>query len=104
MKFQSFFYNSRSLVFNTEEFFKFLKVIVGLWVISVVGSWCNFLTLFYISFVLMHTVPVLYEKYEDKVDPFSENTIWEIKKQYAVFDAKVLSKIPRGPLKDKKRV
>ena len=27
----------------------------------------------------------------------------EIKKQYAVFDAKVLSKIPRGPLKDKKK-
>ncbi|KAL7242626.1 hypothetical protein ACSBR1_015083 [Camellia fascicularis] len=27
----------------------------------------------------------------------------EIKKQYVVFDAKVLSKIPRGPLKDKKR-
>ncbi|MBA0773473.1 hypothetical protein Gotri_008746 [Gossypium trilobum] len=27
----------------------------------------------------------------------------EIKKQYAVFDAKVLSKIPRGPLKEKKK-
>nr|GMC86690.1 uncharacterized protein LOC109159828 [Ipomoea batatas] len=40
------------------------------------------------SFVLMHTVPVLNEKYEDKVDPFSENAIWEIKKQYALFDAK----------------
>lgn len=26
----------------------------------------------------------------------------EIKKQYAIFDAKVLSKIPVGPLKDKK--
>lgn len=47
-------------------------------------------------------MPVLYEKYEDPVDSFAEKAMVEIKKQYAVFDAKVLSKIPRGPLKDKK--
>ncbi|CAK9134364.1 unnamed protein product [Ilex paraguariensis] len=82
---------------------KFLAVIAGLWVLSVVGSWWNFLTLLYISFVLLHTVPVIYEKYEDKVDSFAEKAIVEIKKQYAVFGAKVLSKIPRGPSKDKKR-
>lgn len=54
------------------------------------------------AFVLLHTVPVLYEKYEDKVDPLAEKLMQEIKKQYAIFDAKVLSKIPVGPLKDKK--
>ncbi|KAL4324326.1 hypothetical protein GQ457_11G024670 [Hibiscus cannabinus] len=80
---------------------KFLSVIAGLWVLSIVGNWCNFLTLLYIVFVLLHTVPVLYEKYEDKVDPFAEKAWHEINKQYAVFDAKVLSKIPRGPLKKK---
>ncbi|MCL7047725.1 hypothetical protein MKW94_016304, partial [Papaver nudicaule] len=53
-------------------------------------------------FVLLHTVPVLYEKYEDQVDTFAEKAMHEMKKQYAVFDAKVLSKIPRGPLKNKK--
>ncbi|KAL3517226.1 hypothetical protein ACH5RR_024128 [Cinchona calisaya] len=82
---------------------KFLVVITGLWFFSIIGSYCNFLTLFYITFVLLHTLPVLYEKYEDKVDPFVEKAMIEIRKQYAVFDAKVLSKIPRGPLKDKKR-
>ncbi|OMP08545.1 Reticulon [Corchorus olitorius] len=81
---------------------KFLGVIAAFWVLSIVGSWCNFLTLFYITFVLLHTVPVLYEKYEDKVDPFAEKAMVEFKKQYAVFDEKVLSKIPRGPLKAKK--
>ena len=55
------------------------------------------------AFVLMHTVPVLYEKYDDHVDLFAEKALAEIKKQYAVFDAKVLSKIPRGPLKYKKK-
>ncbi len=81
---------------------KFLIVIAGLWVLSILGSCCNFLTLFYITFVLLHTVPVIYEKYEDRIDPFAEKAMIEIKKHYAVFDAKVLSKIPKGPLKYKK--
>ncbi|KAK1286853.1 Reticulon-like protein B1 [Acorus calamus] len=80
---------------------KFLAVIAGLWLLSIVGSCCNFLTLFYIVFVLLHTVPVLYEKYETQVDSFAEKATIEFKKQYAVFDAKVLSKIPKGPLKNK---
>lgn len=54
------------------------------------------------GFVLLHTVPLLYEKYEDQVDAFAEKAEIEIKKQYAVFNEKVLSKIPKGPLKDKK--
>lgn len=127
---------------SSSSFFSFFfnsQVIAGLWVLSCVGSWCNFLTLFYIckesiqlqihkslylldiylrssslrllnnifpffltAFVLLHTVPVLYEKYEDHIDPLAEKASAEFKKQYAVFDAKVLSKIPRGPLKDKK--
>ncbi|CAK9318225.1 unnamed protein product [Citrullus colocynthis] len=82
---------------------KFLSAFIGLWVLSIVGNWCNFLTLLYISFVLLHTVPVLYEKYEDQVDPIAEKALIELKKQYAVFDAKVLSKIPMGPLQEKKK-
>ncbi|KAL8148350.1 hypothetical protein AgCh_005647 [Apium graveolens] len=103
---------------------KFIVVIAGLWLFSVIGSCCSFLTLCYISFLLLHTVPVLYEKYEVKIDAFSEkaeaqinkqHAMFEaeikkqyamfeagIKKQYAVFDAKVLSKIPKGFLKGKK--
>ncbi|KAJ6326697.1 hypothetical protein OIU78_013726 [Salix suchowensis] len=82
---------------------KFLAVIAGLSVLSIVGSCCNFLTLFYIALVLLLTVPVFYEKYEDQVDAFAKKAMIEIKKQYAVFDAKVLSKIPRGILKGKKK-
>ncbi|KAA8539986.1 hypothetical protein F0562_026678 [Nyssa sinensis] len=81
---------------------KFLIVITSLWVISSLGNCWSFLTLFYICFVLLHTVPVLYEKYEDQVDSIAEKAEAEIKKQYAVFDAKVLSKILKGSLKDKK--
>ncbi|KAI4338695.1 hypothetical protein MLD38_023721 [Melastoma candidum] len=81
---------------------KFLMAIAGFWVLSVVGSWCNFLTLFYIVFLLLHTVPVLYDKHQDKVDPLAEKASIELKKHYSVLDAKVLSKIPRGLLKDKR--
>lgn len=56
------------------------------------------------AFVVLHTVPVLYEKYEDQVDSFTENAMAELKKQWAVLDARVLSKIPRGLSKDKKKV
>ncbi|KAL3714222.1 hypothetical protein ACJRO7_006205 [Eucalyptus globulus] len=86
-----------------RELKKFLAFIAGLWVLSMVGSWFNSVTLFYITFVLLHTVPVFYEKYEDQVDPFAEKAMVEIKKQFAVFNEKVLSKVPRGPLKDKKK-
>ncbi|KAK4797189.1 hypothetical protein SAY86_029515 [Trapa natans] len=75
---------------------KFLAIIAGLWVLSIVGSCCNFLTLFYIVFVLLHAVPPLYEKYEDTVHPLAEKVTIEIKKQYVVFEEKVLSKIPKG--------
>ncbi|CAF2175558.1 hypothetical protein IGI04_027693 [Brassica rapa subsp. trilocularis] len=80
---------------------KFLMVVVGLWIISVVGNWFNFLTLVYICFVVLHTVPMLYEKHEDKVDPVAEKTLKELKKHYMVFDEKVLSKIPLASLKAK---
>ncbi|XP_043698905.1 reticulon-like protein B5 [Telopea speciosissima] len=83
---------------------KFLMVIAALWVLSVVGSWFNFLTLFYMVFVLLHTVPVLYEKHEDHVDTFAEKAMVEINKQYAVLDAKVLQKLPKLPFnKDNKQ-
>ena len=46
-------------------------------------------------------MPYVYDKYEDKVDAFGEKAEHEIKKQYAVFSAKVLSKVPVGALKAK---
>ena len=51
---------------------------------------------------MLHTVPVLYEKYEDKVDCFAEKAMAEGKKYYGVVNERYLSKIPRGPLTNKK--
>lgn len=84
---------------------KFLSVIAGLWFVSIISNCYSFLTLVYIMVVLLFSVPVAYDKYEDKIDPLAEKAWIEIKKQYAVFDAKVLCKIPRSmkELKDKKK-
>ncbi|KAL6502380.1 Reticulon-like protein B2 [Orobanche hederae] len=81
---------------------KFLSVIAGLWIFSLLGSCCDFLTLLYTITVLLFTVPISYEKYEDQVDSCAHKAMAELKKQYAALDARVLSKIPRGPLKNKK--
>ncbi|KAI4965149.1 hypothetical protein ZWY2020_057381 [Hordeum vulgare] len=80
---------------------KFLGVIAGLWVLSEVGSCCDFLTLIYIAVLMIHTVPILYDKYQDKVD-HHRKAHTEACKHYEVLDQKVLSKIPRGPAKTKK--
>jgi hypothetical protein len=52
---------------------------------------------------MLHTVPILYDKYQDKVDHFAGRAHTEVRKQYEVLDAKVRSKIPRGPGKPKKQ-
>ncbi|KAI3735357.1 hypothetical protein L6452_14852 [Arctium lappa] len=81
---------------------KFLAVIASLWIVSIAGSCCNLLTLVYICFVLVLTVPLLYERQKDQIDVLIEKAEDELKKQYEVFQAKVLSKVPRGQSKDKK--
>lgn len=52
--------------------------------------------------VLLHTVPVVYEKYQSKIDTFAEKIFAESKKKYAIFNEKVARKIPKGPLREKK--
>lgn len=37
----------------------------------------------------MFSVPLLYEKHKDKVDLYAEKAMVEIKKQYAILDAKM---------------
>ncbi|XP_073146429.1 reticulon-like protein B5 [Henckelia pumila] len=88
---------------SVRDLKKFLEVIGVLWIISIVGSFCNFVTLVYILFVFLHTVPVLYDMYEDKVEVLAEKAMMTIKKLYAAFDAKVVSKIPVGLLNKYKK-
>lgn len=54
------------------------------------------------GFVAAHTLPILYEKYEDEVDTFAYKVFDQLCGHYQKFDSSVLSKIPRGAFKGKK--
>ncbi|KAK4492138.1 hypothetical protein RD792_002935 [Penstemon davidsonii] len=76
---------------------KFLCAILGLWIVSIVGSCFDFLTLVYIMFVVLLTMPPLYEKHEDKVDNYALKAKAKLKRQYSTLDEKVLQKLPKVP-------
>ncbi|CAL5090591.1 unnamed protein product [Urochloa decumbens] len=71
---------------------RFLMVIAVFFAAAIVGSFCNFLTVIYIGFVCAHTLPVLYEKYQDQVDDFLYNMLALVQNQYKKLDKGVLSK------------
>lgn len=54
------------------------------------------------GFVAAHTLPILYEKYEDEVDTFASKVFDQLCGHYQKFDSSVLSKIPKGAFKGKK--
>ncbi|CAN4126483.1 unnamed protein product [Withania somnifera] len=76
---------------------KFLYTIIGLWIVSIVGSWFDFLTIVYILFVMLLTLPWFYEKHEDQVDTYAQKAKKELKRQYSHLDEKVLQKLPKVP-------
>lgn len=55
-----------------------------------------------VGFVAAHTLPVLYERYEDQVDGFVFSAVDQFQHHYQKLDAGVLSRIPKGNLKGKK--
>ncbi|XP_050140710.1 reticulon-like protein B4 [Malus sylvestris] len=81
----------------------FLAVASTLWVLSVIGSWCTFLSFLYLVFVILMIVPTLYDNLEDSVDSIAENALIEIKKQYAVLDETVLQKLRKKVISNKNR-
>lgn len=74
----------------------FLKASVGLWLISVVGSWCDLLTLVYIVTIIAHVVPLVYDKYEDHIEHYANRGFDEGKKYYKKVDEVVMKRIPRA--------
>ncbi|XP_073158481.1 reticulon-like protein B5 [Henckelia pumila] len=76
---------------------KFLYTILGLWLVSVIGGWFDFLTLVYMMFVMLLTMPLFYEKNEDQVDSYARKATAKLKRQYSSLDEKVLQKLPKVP-------
>ncbi|CAI9761975.1 unnamed protein product [Fraxinus pennsylvanica] len=81
----------------------FFMAIAFLWIFSGIGNYFNSLNLLYIGFLCLATLPALYERYRDEVDYLASVGNKDMKKLYKKFDTKFLNKIPRGPVKEKKR-
>ncbi|XVF09544.1 hypothetical protein REPUB_Repub07fG0103200 [Reevesia pubescens] len=81
---------------------QFFLVIISLYIISVIGSCCDFVNLLFIGFLCMQTLPYLYTRYEKEVDYHAGQMTRKVSKMYRRFDSRVLNKIPRGPVKEKK--
>eukprot|EP00250_Pteridium_aquilinum_P006179 c16151_g1_i1 orf=227-967(+) len=80
----------------------FLKVVAVLWGLSIVGGWFHVLTLIYICVMLSHTIPVIYERYEDKIDSYTKIAMDEAQKRYRTLNDVVSKKIPKAGSKEKK--
>ncbi|KAG7631689.1 Reticulon [Arabidopsis suecica] len=80
----------------------FFLTTISLYIVSIIGTYFNFVNLLFIGFVSMQTLPVMYEMYEDDVDTAAGKLMRKMKKLYKKVDTNVLSKIPRGTVKNKK--
>ncbi|RRT38172.1 hypothetical protein BHM03_00036808 [Ensete ventricosum] len=81
---------------------QFIVVVASLWAAAIIGTWCNLLTVVYVGFVCAHTLPILYEKYQDQIDDFLYNLLGQFQNHYSKLDASVLSKLSKGNLRSKK--
>ncbi|KAL2321163.1 hypothetical protein Fmac_030132 [Flemingia macrophylla] len=80
----------------------FLLIIVSLYILSVIGSYFDFVNLLYIGFLCMQTLPIVYERYEEEINNRVGDIIIILRKSYRTFNKNYLNKIPRGPVKQKK--
>ncbi|OMO97437.1 Reticulon [Corchorus olitorius] len=80
----------------------FVKVAAYLLVISIIGSLTDFLTLGYISLLLVLTVPALYERYEDYIDSYVITGCRKMQQLYIEFDAKFVNRIRKWILERQK--
>ncbi|WVZ14837.1 hypothetical protein V8G54_012403 [Vigna mungo] len=80
----------------------FLLNIVSLYIFSVIGSYFSFVNLLYIGFLCVHTLPIVYERYEEEINNWVSDIIIVLRKNYRSFKKNYLNRIPRGPVKPKK--
>ncbi|KAF9617244.1 hypothetical protein IFM89_035188 [Coptis chinensis] len=71
---------------------------------DVVSNWIYFtmMNLLCLGFLCIGTLPALYKRYEREVGYLAGTRTQDIRKLYKKLDSRVLNKIPRGPVKEKK--
>ncbi|KAF3634029.1 Reticulon-like protein B16 [Capsicum annuum] len=83
-----------------KDFKLFFKVVIILWLLSVIGSVISFFTLAYIGTIIFITVPALYNKFEDHLDRCAGKIHRQFSRHYKIVDESI-SRLPRSITKDK---
>ncbi|XP_028787029.1 reticulon-like protein B9 [Neltuma alba] len=81
---------------------RFFLIIVSLYILSVIGTYFKFVNLLCIGCLCVQTLPFVYERYEQEIDNLVGDVMLDLRRKYRKFEKKYLSKIPRGPVKEKK--
>ncbi|KAL5748857.1 hypothetical protein ACOSP7_025900 [Xanthoceras sorbifolium] len=81
----------------------FILAICSLYIVSVIGTYFTFINLLFLVLLSLETLPFLYDRYEKEVDRLAYKAIRRAKRMLSRFDTQVLNKIPRGPVKEKKK-
>lgn len=76
-----------------KDFILFLKVMGILWGLTIVGGWFHMMTLLYLGVLVSHTIPVVYETYEDQIELYAKQGYEQAQKHYKKVDETVFSKI-----------
>jgi hypothetical protein len=79
----------------------FAEVVVGLYILATIGAWTSFLSLSFFGVILAFTVPVFYEKYEDKVDAYIKMGLDKSNELYRIAEAKVKALVQKVPTNKK---
>ncbi|KAK1433028.1 hypothetical protein QVD17_09932 [Tagetes erecta] len=90
-----------------SEWYVFVATVVALWLLSVIGSSSNLLTLLFIGSVVGMSVPVIWVKYDYKIREHGKRVQIQSKRLYSIIDDKVLQKLKtnvklNAPIKEKK--
>ncbi|KAH6812822.1 Reticulon family protein [Perilla frutescens var. hirtella] len=84
-----------------KDFRLFFKVVIALWLLSVIGSLISFVTLAYIGIIVSIIVPALYDKFQDRVDRCVGTIHRQFSKHYKIVDESLHSRLPGALAKDK---
>ncbi|XP_027343289.1 reticulon-like protein B9 [Abrus precatorius] len=82
----------------------FLLIIFFLYILSLIGTYFSFVSLLYIGFLCIQTLPIVYDHYKEEINNLVEHIIMDLQKKYRRFKKRYLNKIPRGPVKEKKTI
>ncbi|XP_013716076.2 LOW QUALITY PROTEIN: reticulon-like protein B14 [Brassica napus] len=87
-----------------KDFRLLVLAVVSLWILSVVGNYFSSLTLLYIVFVALETIPMLYELYEEELNYAASKSGRDMKKLFNDFNSKVINKIPKANAKTRRHM